>query len=69
MLQINHSIVRLVYRDMPFIMNKICTEYINNQYDTCKAVKELCELRDGVAHCGVVNRTNICSLLEVVCTY
>ena len=43
---------------MPFITNMICTEYTNHQY-------KLCELRDGVAHCGVVNRTNIYSLLEV----
>ena len=33
-----------------------------------KTVTELCELRDGVAHCEVVNRTDICSLLEVLCT-
>ena len=57
------------YRDMPFITNMICTEYTNHQYDIFKTVTELCELRDGVAHCGVVNRTDICSLLEVLCTY
>ena len=56
------------YRDMSFIRNMICTEYTNHQYDICKTVTELCELRDGVAHCGVVNRTDICSLLEVLCT-
>ena len=56
------------YRDMPFITNMICTEYTNYQYDICKTITELCELRDGVAHCGVVNRTDICSLLEVLCT-
>ena len=49
------------YRDMPFITNMICTEYTNHQYDICKTVTELCELRDGVAHCGVFNRANICS--------
>ena len=53
---------------MPFITNMIYTEYTNNQYDICKTITELCELRDGVAHCGVVNRTDICSLLEVLCT-
>ena len=51
------------YRDMPFITNMICTEYTNHQYDICKTVTELCELGDGVAHSGVVNRTDICSLL------
>ena len=56
------------YRYMPFITNMICTEYTNHQYDICKTITELCELRDGVAHRGVVNRTDICSLLEVVCT-
>ena len=56
------------YRDMPFLTNMICTEYTNHQCDICKTVTELCELRDGVAHCGVVNRTDICSLLEVLCT-
>ena len=56
------------YRDMPFITNMICTEYTNHQYDISKTVIELCELRDDVAHCGVVNRTDICSLLEVLCT-
>ena len=54
--------------DGSFITNMICTEYTNHQYDICKTVTELCELRDGVAHCGVVNRTDICSLLEVLCT-
>ena len=53
---------------MPFITNMIFTEYTNNQYDVCKTVTELCELRDDVAYCGVVNRTYICSLLEVLCT-
>ena len=55
---------------MPFITNMICTEYTNHQYDICKTVTELCELQlcDGVAHCGVVNRIDICSLLEVLCT-
>ena len=57
-----------LYRDMPFITNMICTEYIIHQCDICKTVTELCELCDGVAHCGVVNRTDICSLLEVLCT-
>ena len=33
-----------------------------------KTIIELCEPRDGVVHCGVVNRTDICSLLEVLCT-
>ena len=46
----------------------ICTEYTNHQYDICKTVTELYELRDGVAHCGLVNITDICSLLEVLCT-
>ena len=54
------------YIHMSFIMNIIYTDYTNHQYDICKTVTELCELRDGVAHYGVVNRTNI--LLEVVCT-
>ena len=50
---------------MPFIRNIICTEYTNHQYDICKTVTELSELRDGVAHCRVANRTDICSLFEV----
>ena len=34
-----------------------------------KPVVYLCDaIVDGVAHCGVVNRTDICSLLEVLCT-
>ena len=45
-------------------MNKICTEYTNHQYDICKTVTELCELPDGVSHWGVVNKTDICSLLD-----
>ena len=56
------------YKNMTCITNMICTEYTNHQYDICKTVTELCELRNAVAHCGVVNRTDICSLLEVVCT-
>ena len=48
---------------MPFIKDIICTEYTNHQYD--KTVTELCELPDGVSHCGLVNKTDICSLLEV----
>ena len=55
-------------RDMPFITNMICTWYTNHQYDICKTVTEVCELRDSVAHCIVVNRRDICSLLEVSCT-
>ena len=42
---------------MPFIMNKICTEYTNHQYDICETGTELGELPYGVFHCGVVNRT------------
>ena len=42
--------------------------YANHQYDICKTVTQLCELRDGVAHCRVVNRTDIFYLLEVLCT-
>ena len=53
---------------MPFITNMICIEYTNHLYDICKTVSELCEIRDSVAHCGVVNRTDICSLLEILCT-
>ena len=53
---------------MPFITNMIFTEYTNHQHDICKAVTELCKLRDGVAHCAVVNRTDTCLLLEVLCT-
>ena len=45
---------------MPFITNMICTEYTNHQYDIGKTVTELCELRDGVAHCGVVNVGVVC---------
>ena len=52
---------------MPFIMNKIGTEYNNHQY-ICKTVTELCELRDGAAHCEVLNKTDICSPLEASCT-
>ena len=37
-------------------------------YDICKSVIYICELRDGVAHSEAVNRTHICSLLEVLCT-
>ena len=54
------------YSDMPFITNMICTEYTSHQYDICKTATELCKLRDGVAHCGVVNRTDICSSLKVL---
>ena len=36
------------YRDMPLITNL----YTNHQYDICKTVTKLCELRDVVAHCG-----------------
>ena len=54
------------YRDMSFITNMICTEYTNHQYDICKTITELCELRDGIAPCGVVNRTDICSLFYVL---
>ena len=46
------------YRDMTFIANMICTEYTNNKYDICKTVTEY-ELR-----CGIVNRTDICSLVR-----
>ena len=53
---------------MPFITNMICTDYTNHENNICKTVTELCELRDGVAPCGVVNITYICSLLEVLCT-
>ena len=56
------------YRDMPFITNMICTEYTNHQYDICITITELCEICDGVVPCEVVNRTDICSLLEVLCT-
>ena len=56
------------YIYMPFIINMICTEYTNPQYYICKTVTELCELRDGVAHCEVVNGTDIWSLLDVLCT-
>ena len=52
------------YRYMPFITNMICTEYTNHQYDICKTVTELCELRDGVAYCGVVNKTDIYVLIK-----
>ena len=54
---------------MSFITDEICTEYTNHQHVICQTVTELCELCDGVANCEVVNKTDICSLLEVVCTY
>ena len=62
------------YRDIPFITNLICTEYTNHQYDICKTVTELCELRDGVAHCGVINSTHLFSvssyvLINIICIY
>ena len=33
-----------------------------------KQLQNYVSIRDGVAHCGVVNRTDICSLLEVLRT-
>ena len=50
---------------MLFIMKKIRTEYTNHQYDICKTVTELCELRDGVAHCKVVNKLQIYVMIKI----
>ena len=47
----------------------ICTEYTNHQYDICKTVTEFSELRDSVAHCGVVNRTDICYKFYVLINF
>ena len=57
----NCIIGRLYSRLCRYILYNLLhyTEYTNHQYDICKTVIELCELRDGVAHRGVVNRTDI----------
>ena len=39
-----------------------------HQCDICKEVTELCELCYGVARYEIVKTTDICSLLEIVCT-
>ena len=55
------------YRDVNHVIKFIVrTKYTNHEYVMSNTISELCAMRDGVAHCDYVNRSDISTLIDML---